>query len=158
MREGDDLDGDEVAEALADRQHGMEVPEAELVVDVDVAAHVQRAGGHDLLHQVGAGLGLGDGAGGAHLALGLDAVRHGVAGRLVGTQGRPSRVLSRWMCPSTSGGKSITPGSPVVGGRRAAMRPSLISMSCLLPSGSVALRDNHPIFARASLVARGSTS
>ena len=26
LREGDDLDGDEIAEALADRQHGMEVP------------------------------------------------------------------------------------------------------------------------------------
>ena len=57
-----------------------------------------------------------------------------------GTHGRPSSVLSRWMWPSTSGGISSTPGSDFVGGRRAMMRPSRISMSCRLPSGSVALR------------------
>ncbi len=61
----------------------MEVLEPELVVDIDVAAHVQRAGRHYLLHQVGAGLGLGDGAGRTNLALGLDAVGDGVARGLV---------------------------------------------------------------------------
>jgi hypothetical protein len=36
----------------------VKVPEAELVIDIDVAPHVQRAAGDDLLHQVRAGLAL----------------------------------------------------------------------------------------------------
>src|SRR6185437_12758114 len=64
-----------------------------------------------------------------------------------GTHGRPSSVLSRWMWPSTSGGITSTPGSEPVGGRRAMMRPSRMSMSCWLPSGSVALRIMRPVLA-----------
>ena len=71
----------------------VEVPEAELVVDVDVAAHVQRAAGHDLAHQIGAGLGLGHGARRAYLAFGLDAVGDAVAGRLVGHPGQAEQGL-----------------------------------------------------------------
>ena len=93
LREGDDLDGDEVAEALADLQDLVEVLQAELVVDVDVAAHVQRAAGHDLAHQIGAGLRFGNGARRAHLALGLDAVGDAIARRLVGNPGQAEQRL-----------------------------------------------------------------
>jgi hypothetical protein len=120
LREGDDLDADEIAEALADRQHGLEVLEAELVVDVDMAAHVQRAARHHLLHEIGAGLGLRHGAGRPHLALGLDASATVLPAAWFGTHGRPSRVLSRWMWPSTSGGRAARPASESVGGRNAA--------------------------------------
>ena len=93
LREGDDLDGDEVAETLADLQDLVEVLQAELVVDVDVAAHVQRAAGHDLAHQIGAGLRFGNGARRAHLALGLDAVGDAIARRLVGHPGQAEQCL-----------------------------------------------------------------
>src|SRR5882672_3920230 len=52
------------------------------------------------------------------------------------------------MWPSTSGGRTSAPPrsrSPVVGGRRAAIRPPETSMSCLLPSGSVALASLTPL-------------
>ena len=84
---------DQVAEAFADLQDLVEVFQAELVVDVDVAAHVQRAAGHDLAHQVGAGLRFGDGARRAHLALGLDAVGDAIARRLVGHPGQAEQRL-----------------------------------------------------------------
>ena len=93
LREGDDLDGDEVAEALADLQDLVEVFQAELVVDVDVAAHVQRAAGDDLANQIGAGLRFGDGTRRAYLALGLDAVGDAIARRLVGHPGQAEQRL-----------------------------------------------------------------
>src|SRR4029450_3664306 len=53
------------------------------------------------------------------------------------------------MWPSTSGGRTSAPlrsGSPVSeAGRRAAIRPPETSMSCLLPSGSVALANRTPL-------------
>src|SRR5258707_9305532 len=71
----------------------------------------------------------------------------------LGTQGRPSRALSRWIWPSTSGGRTSAPfrsraslGSVwPEAGRRAAMRPPKTSMSRLLPSGSVALAKSTPL-------------
>ena len=84
LREGHDLDGDEIAEALAHLQYLVKVPETKLVVDVDVAAHVQRAARHHLAHEIGAGFRLRHRAGRPHLALGLDAVGDPVAGGLVG--------------------------------------------------------------------------
>ncbi len=93
LREGDDLDGDEIAEALAHFQDLVEVLESELVVDVDVAAHVQRAAGQDLAHQVGAGLCLGNRSRRAHLAFGFDAVGDAVARGLVGHPGQAEQSL-----------------------------------------------------------------
>ena len=93
LREGDDLDGDEVAEALAHLQDRVQILEAELVVDVDMAAHVQRAAGHHLAHEVGAGLGFGHRPRRAHLAFGLDAVGDAVARRLVGDPGQAEQGL-----------------------------------------------------------------
>jgi hypothetical protein len=84
LREGHDLDRDEVAEMIADLQDFVEVAKSELVVDVDMSAHVQGAAGHHLAHQVRAGLEFEHRARRAHPALGLDAVRDRVAGRLVG--------------------------------------------------------------------------
>ena len=84
LGEGHDLDGDEIAEMLADLQDLMKVAKPELVVDVDMRAHVQGAAGHDLAHQVRAGLELRHGARRAYAALGLDPVRHLVAGGLIG--------------------------------------------------------------------------
>src|SRR5882757_4033535 len=72
----------------------------------------------------------------------------------LGTQGRPSRVLSRWMWPSTSGGRMSAPPRSSVSlavvespeaGRRAAIRPPWTSMWCRLPSGSVALAKSTPL-------------
>src|SRR5438552_8176316 len=71
----------------------------------------------------------------------------------LGTQGRPSRVLSRWIWPSTSGGSTSAPfraraslGSAwPEAGMRAAIRPPSTSMSRLLPSGSVALAKSTPL-------------
>ena len=93
LREGHDLDRDEVAEALAHFQDLVEILEPELIVDVDVAAHMQRAAGHHLAHQVGAGLGFRDGACRAHLAFGLDAVGDAIARRLVGHPGQAEQGL-----------------------------------------------------------------
>jgi hypothetical protein len=93
LREGDDLDGHQVAEALADLQDLVEVLETELVVDVDVAPHVQRAAGHDLSNQIGAGLRFGNGARRAYPALGLDAVGDAIARRLVGHPGQAKQRL-----------------------------------------------------------------
>ena len=93
LREGDDLDGDKVAEALAHLQDLVEIFQAELVVDVDMAAHVQGAAGHHLAHQVGAGLRFRDRPRRAHLALGLDAVGDAIAGRLVGHPGQAEQGL-----------------------------------------------------------------
>src|SRR5476649_1910780 len=64
----------------------------------------------------------------------------------LGIQGRPSSVLSRWMWPSTSGGRRSAPprSMPSVAlptGFNATMRPSLTSISCRVPSGRVALRN-----------------
>src|SRR4029453_1908693 len=73
LREGDDLDRHQAAKPFADRQDLVEVPEAKLVVDVDVAAHMQRTAGHDLAHQIGAGLRFGNAARRVYLALVLDA-------------------------------------------------------------------------------------
>jgi hypothetical protein len=106
LREGHDLDGDQVAKALPHFQDLVEIAEAELVVDVDMAAHVQRAGCHHLPDQSGAGLGLRNGTGRTHLALRLDAIANGVAGRLVRHPGQAEQVLSRWMRLSTSGGRT----------------------------------------------------
>src|SRR5918995_898060 len=67
----------------------------------------------------------------------------------LGTQGRPRSVLSRWIWPSTSGGRTSAPprsrSPPWEAGRRAAIRPPRTSMSCLLPSGSVALASRTPL-------------
>src|SRR6185436_6403529 len=67
----------------------------------------------------------------------------------LGIQGRPSSVLSRWIWPSTSGGRTSAPlrsRSPLSeAGRRAAIRPPETSMSCLLPSGIVALASRTPL-------------
>ena len=93
LREGHDLDGDEVAEMLANLQHLMEVPETELIVDVDMAAHVQGAAGHDLAHQVRAGLEFRHRACRAHAALGLDTVGDLVPRRLVGQPGQAEKRL-----------------------------------------------------------------
>ena len=86
---------------------GVEVLEAELVVDVDVAAHVQRAAGHDL-----AAPGWRRSRSRRRCAPRAPCARPRCGRRRVlpaawlGTQGRPSRVLSRWMWPSTSGGRT----------------------------------------------------
>ncbi len=77
----------------------MQVLESELVVDVDVAAHVQGAAGHYLLHEIAAGLGLGDAAPGAHLALGLDAVGNAVTLCLVGHPGQAEQGLVEMEVP-----------------------------------------------------------
>src|SRR3984893_10731579 len=72
----------------------------------------------------------------------------------LGTQGRPSSVLSRWMWPSISGGRTSAPPRSsmsvrVVGssaaGRRAAIRPPWTSICRRLPSGSVALAIRTPL-------------
>ena len=149
LREGDDLDGDEVAEALADLQDLVEVLQAELVVDVDVAAHVQRAAGHDLAHQIGAGLRFGNGARRAHLALGLDAVGDAIARRLVGHPGQAEQRLVEMDMAVDQRRQDERPFeievAPSEAGRRAAIRPPETSMSCLLPSGSVALVSRTPL-------------
>ena len=93
LREGHDLDRDQVAEALAHLQDLVEIAQPELVVDVDMAAHVQGAAGHHLAHQIGAGLGFGDRPSRAHLAFGLDAVGDAVARGLVGHPGQAEQGL-----------------------------------------------------------------
>ena len=45
LREGHELNVDPVAKGLAHPQHGFEIGEADVVVDVDVAAHARRAVG-----------------------------------------------------------------------------------------------------------------
>ena len=42
LREGDELNVDPVAKGLAHAEHGFEIGEADVVVDVDVAAHARR--------------------------------------------------------------------------------------------------------------------
>ena len=56
LREGDGLDVDQPPVALLERQHGLQPLEADLRVDVDMAAHRERAEGGDLLDQPAAAL------------------------------------------------------------------------------------------------------
>jgi hypothetical protein len=51
LGKGDDLDRDGVAQAAAGGHHALEVAQADLGVDVDVAADVQRPAAHRLPHQ-----------------------------------------------------------------------------------------------------------
>src|SRR5690348_2642199 len=84
LREGDDLDRDEIAETLANLQDLVEIAQPELVVDIDMAAHVQRAAGQHLAHEIGAGLRFRNSASRTDLALRLDAIGHLIARCLVG--------------------------------------------------------------------------
>jgi hypothetical protein len=93
LREGDDLDRGEAAKQLPHPENRLQVPEAELVIDIDVRPHVQGAARHHLLHQIGAGLRFGESAARPHMALGGDAIRHGVARRLVRNPGQAEQGL-----------------------------------------------------------------
>ena len=74
LREGDQLDRDRVAVALAHRLQAVQVGEAQLGADVDVAAHVRGAAGEQAAHQPRA-LQLGrEGEPAQHAALVLDAI------------------------------------------------------------------------------------
>ena len=93
LREGHDLDRDEVAEAFAHLQDLVEIAQPELIVDVDMGAHVQGAARHHLAHQIGAGFGFGQRARRADLAFRLDAVGHLVARGLVRHPGQAEQGL-----------------------------------------------------------------
>ncbi len=53
LREGDELNVDPVAVGLAHPQHGLEIVKADVVVDVDVAAHARRAIGDQRANECG---------------------------------------------------------------------------------------------------------
>ena len=87
--------------------------------------------------------GFGTGPRRAHLAFGLDAIGDAVARRLVGHPGQAEQGLVEMdVAVDQRRQQTRMPGSHCDGGRKAAMRPSFISISCRAPSGRVALRGS----------------
>ena len=142
LREGHDLDGDEVAEALAHLQDLMRfLRPSWLSMSTCCACAACRwpaPAAPDWRRSPSRAW-----CARRAPAFGLDAVGDAVARAWLGTHGRPSRVLSRWMWPSTSGGRtsaparsSVWPGAaaPRLGGGRRSARPRSRCVAAL-PSG-----------------------
>ena len=147
LREGDELNVDPVAIGLAHPQHGLEIGEADVVVDVDVAAHARRAIGDQRADECGGACFDRQRDAMALDALSGDAFAHAAVPRHGAGAARPNAS-----CRDGCGRRRTPAGgarpqdrcarparSALPGACSAAMRPPAISTSARSPSGRRAL-------------------